>query len=133
MVLWPPFLTHMSTSSSITRAACELLNSALTQREWSDKRKDIIAAGKLSARLEDLTISRPMYDGTVVNGQPVDAAAAMRFADASKLWERDTVSIDLSDPEFQACVTCLKHFADKRSLPGNRFSAELLELFKLTD
>lgn len=124
----------MSTSSStITRAACELLNSALTQREWSDKRKDIVAAGKLSARLEEITISRPIFDGAIVNGQPVDQSAAMRFADVSKLWERDTATISFSDPEFQACIVCLKHFSDKRSLPGNRFSAELLELFKLTD
>lgn len=124
----------MSTSSStITRAACELLNSALTQREWSDKRKDIVAAGKLSARLEEITISRPIFDGAIANGQPVDQAAAMRFADVSKLWERDTATITFSDPEFQACIVCLKHFSDKRSLPGNRYSAELLELFKLTD
>lgn len=124
----------MSTSSfTITRAACELLNSALTQREWSDKRKDIVAAGKLSARLEEITISRPIFDGAIVNGQPVDQPAAMRFADLSKLWERDIATISLSDPEFQACIVCLKHFSDKRSLPGNRFSAELLELFKLTD
>ncbi len=124
----------MSTSSStITRAACELLNSALTQREWSDKRKDIVAAGKLSARLEEITISRPIFDGAITNGQPVDQAAAMRFADVSKLWERDTATITFSDPEFQACIVCLKHFSDKRSLPGNRYSAELLELFKLTD
>jgi hypothetical protein len=124
----------MSTSSSsITRAACELLNSALTQRDWSDKRKDIISAGKLSARLEEFTITRPVFDGAIANGQPVDPAAASRFADVSKLWERDNVTISFSDPEFQACIVCLKHFSDKRSLPGNRYSAELLELFKLTD
>jgi hypothetical protein len=74
-----------------------------------------------------------VFDGAIVNGQPVDPAAASRFADVSKLWERDNVTISFSDPEFQACIVCLKHFSDKRSLPGNRYSAELLELFKLTD
>jgi len=124
----------MSTSSyTITRAACELLNSALTQRDWSDKRKDIVASGKLSVRLEEVIFLRPTYDGTLVNGQPTDPAAAARFADISRLWERDYITIGFSDSEFQACIVCLKHFSDKRSLPGNRYSSELLELFKLTD
>jgi len=110
-----------------------MLLSVISSASWTNKRREIVAAGLLSDRLETLVSSRPVYRGEVVNNSPVDQIMFATYRAEVKAWEREVINADLTDAEFQACVTCLRHYSDDKKIPSNIYGAWLLEAFRLAE
>lgn len=118
---------------TLSHGAIEMLQSALNSAGWTSKRREVTAAGQLVDRLESFTDLRPVYKGEVINNAPVDQLAFGAFRKEIRNWERNEVTVDISDAQFQACVSCLRHYSDEKKLPANYHAALLLTAFKLTE
>ena len=126
-------MPETSTSINLSRGSIELLISALATNGWTSKRREITSAGYLVETLEPLVESRPVYAGELSNGTPVSQTDFNKFRTAVKTWERESVEVTMTDPQFQSCVSCLKHFSDEKRVPANIAGASLLTAFKLSE
>jgi len=121
------------TTINLPHGAIEMLVSVLSAQGWTAKRREITAAGMLVENLELLVDSRPVYRGETINNTPTSQIEFAAFRKEVKAWERAEEAVTLSDSEFQACTSCLKHFSDDKKIPATFFGAKLLTEFKLTE
>lgn len=121
------------TTLNLPRGSIELLLSMLGAPGWTSKRREMTAAGFLCEKLEPLTDSRPIFDGDSTGGVPTDQVAFKAFRLKTREWERVNETVNLTDSEFQACCSALKHFSDEKKVPSNFHGATLLQAFKLTE
>lgn len=118
---------------TLTNGSIEMLQSALNSSGWTSKRREVTAAGQLVDTLESFTDARPVYKGEIVNNAPTDQLAFGAFRKEVRAWERAEVTLGITDAQFQACVSCLRHYSDEKRLPANIHAAILLTVFKLTE
>jgi hypothetical protein len=121
------------TNIQLSHGSIEMLLSIIGSAGWTSKRREITCAGHLADAIESLVEARPVYKGEVLNNTPTDQLHFSAFRREVRAWERATETIGLTDPEFQACVSCLRHYSDEKKIPSNIFGATLLEAFKLSE
>ena len=133
MVSQAQFNMTQHTQIVLPIGSLELLLSAITTAGWTNKRREVIAAGCLADDLESHTIARPIFKGELSGGMPVYQLAFAKYRDEMRLWERLEVQLSLTDAQFQACVSCLRFFSDEKKVPANFYGAQLLLAFKLSE
>lgn len=121
------------TKLNLPRGSYELLNSALNQNGWTAKRRELNAAGYVIEKIEPLIDDRPIFTGSIQNGVPTDAVEWDKHNKVVKAWQREILPLNLTDVEYQSCISCLKHATDERRIPSSFYASSLLEAFKLTE
>jgi len=117
----------------LSNGSIELLLSAITSAGWTTKRREIVSAGLLADELEFFVANRPVYQGEVSNGSPTDQNSFVKFRAEVRAWERKDNPVDMTDLQFQTCMSCLRHYSDEKKVPANLHGAQLLLAFKLSE
>jgi len=126
-------MPEINNNIKLSHGSIEMLASILGAAGWTSKRREMTAAGQLGERLEQYADTRPVYTGEVVNNTPVDQMQFANFRRVVRSWEREAVDLTITDSEFQACMSCLRHFTDEKKIPSNYHGAELLTTFRLSE
>jgi hypothetical protein len=108
-----------------------LLVEIFPKTQWTTSPKEKTAAGKLKSRIEDLLLSQP--DPCLLSRQDPNFAAANHTASkAMREWSHKVQTLELSDLEKQACISCVKHNANEKG-GADEFLADLQEVFGITE
>lgn len=129
--------TSMSepTNIKIPRGSIELLNSIVSTVGWTNKCREIVAAGSVAEKLEPTIVDRPIFEGQLSrdNAQPIDMAVWNAFQKTLRTWQDYQCELAFTDFEFRTCITAIKHVVDEKKMPTGKYTALLLVAFHLSE
>lgn len=114
----------------LTNAATKMLRDVLNGTGWSDGWGDIAVAGEL---LSDI-IPEPPLEPVEPFRMTATQDIIEKFKADHNAWSNATVAtFELTDKQRDNCRKALKHFADKKAIPGSKHSLMLGRKFGLIE
>jgi hypothetical protein len=113
----------------LTNGSLEGLHSILSSNDWTNKAQTVLSAGLLVDRIETLFLKeRPQFSGSEKS-----VSDQQSYLKITTEWQKRVPKncLEVTDREWQTCLTAIKHFVEARKFFGNYHNALLLQAFKL--